>query len=96
MSNFFDFMLLHGPRNPLPICLHDWKGYGCIVYGTSGLGRSTGYNNKTTKNLIAFCDALLCEYFLNLIECACCLLRENKSGLIPGQSMWDLFLTKWQ
>jgi hypothetical protein len=56
MLNFLDFLLLHGARSPLAICLHDWEGYGCIVYGTSGLGSSTGYNNKTTKNLIAFRD----------------------------------------
>jgi hypothetical protein len=65
MMNFLDFMLLRGPRNPLTICLHDWEGYGCVEYATSGLGRSTGYNNKTNY-LIAFCDVSCC--FVNMSQ----------------------------
>jgi len=67
MSNFAVLMLLHGPRNPLTICLHDWEGYECIEYATSGLGRSTGYNNKTTDYFkIAFCNVSCC--FVNMTQ----------------------------
>jgi hypothetical protein len=76
-------MFLHGPRNSLAICLHYWEAHGCIVYGTSGLGRSTGYSNKTTKNLkIAFCIVvLLCKCLV--LECACCFFRVEQERFDP-------------
>jgi hypothetical protein len=86
-------MLLHGPRNTLAICLHDWEGYGCFVYGNSGLGRSTGYNNKTKISKIAFYDIVLCKCF-DVIECACCLFRVEQERFGPRAVVVGFVLDK--
>ena len=55
MFNYFVCMLLHGPCNRIAVCVRRGTNASCMD-GTSGLSRTTGYNNETKNLKIAFCE----------------------------------------